>query len=155
MFGNSKEIAITIPLKVWQDPQSNPLLIFSESIRVVYIGCWIEAGVPADYVCKIAFKAGWASRFYAIEHLPYEIKEFHRSSVYEVKDSSWVKESSKRRLECYPEWKTWDNTTYRHFIIGGHDNYIEIIAEDFTEEIISIEKVREILPSFYQEFVGK
>jgi hypothetical protein len=37
IFGKLKEIAVPIPLKVWQDPQTNPLLIFSESIRVVFL----------------------------------------------------------------------------------------------------------------------
>ena len=155
MSRKAKETAVAIPLKVWQDPQSNPLLIFSQSIRVVYIGCWTDAGVPADYICKITFNAGWASRFYAIKHLPYEIKEFHRSSIYEIKDSDWVKKSSEQRLECYSEWKTWDKRTYHHFVVSGHDNYIEVIAEAFTEEIISIENAKEILPLLYQEIISE
>ncbi len=155
MFGKSKEIAVAIPLKVWQDPQSNPLLIFSGSICVVYISCWDDDGVPADYICKITFNSGWASRFYGIEYLPYEIKEFHCSSIYEVKDSKWLKESSERRLQYYPQWKTWDKKTYHHFVVSGHDDYVEIIAESFTEEIIPIESAKEMLPLFYQEVISE
>ena len=131
------------------------MLIFSANVRVVYIGCWVDAGIPADYICKITFNSGWVSRFYGIEYLPYEIKEFSRSSIYEVIDSKWLKESTERRLEYYPQWKTWDKKTYRHFVVSGHDNYVEIIAESFTEEIVLIERAKEILPLLYQEVVSE
>ena len=91
MFEKLKEIAEAIPLKSWQDPQGNPLIIFSKNIRTVYFGCWTDAGIPADYICKITFNSAWASRFYEIEYLPYEIKEFNHSSIYEVIDSKWLK----------------------------------------------------------------
>jgi hypothetical protein len=155
MFENFREIAETVPLKVWKDPQGNPLLISSENILDVYFGCWDDAGMPADYICKITFNFGWASRSYGIENLPYEIKEFSRSSIYEVINSKWLTESSERRLQCYPEWKTWDKKTYHHFVVSGHNNYAEVLAESFSEEIIPIENAKELLQWLYQEIVSE
>jgi len=149
MIGNSKENAVAIPLKVWQDPQGNPLMIFSEHNCEIYVGCWIEAGIPAEYICKITFISGWASRCYGVEYLPYEIKEHLRSAIFELTNSLWLKESSEYRLKCYPEWKTWDNLIYHHYIIQGHNNYIEIIAESYKEEVISMEDAETVLPSMY------
>lgn len=146
------EIAVAIPLKVWQDPQGNPLLVFSEHLSLVFVGCWVEAGAPADYICRLTFNSAWAARSYRIEYLPYVIKEhLHRSLIYEVVNSTWLEESSYRRSKCYPEWRDGNKRVYHHYVVQGHDEYVEVIAEGFSEEIISEDRFREILPLLYQE----
>jgi hypothetical protein len=155
MFGSSKEIAIAIPLKVWQDPQGNPLLIYSERICEIFVGCWEEEGTPADYICKIKFNSGWASRSYRIEYLPYEIKEYKRSAILEIENSKWLKESSDYRSKCYPEWKTWDKKNYRHFVVQGHDEFVEILAESYEEEMISLKEAEKQLPLNYLEYFNQ
>jgi hypothetical protein len=87
--------------------------------------------------------------------LPYEIKNSSRSSIYEVIDSKWLKESSDRRLQCYPKWRILDEKIYHHFVVSGHDDYVEVLAESFTEEIIPIESAKEMLPYFYQEIISE
>jgi hypothetical protein len=149
------DTAIHVPLEVWPDAQGNPLLILSEHLTLVYLGCWEAAGVPADYVCKIDFQHGWASRTMSVEFLPYEIESRDRSSVYEVIDSGYLKQASEQRLRHYPEWKNWDTNVYRHFVISGHDIYVEVIAESFHEERVAIGDAAEILPLLYQEYAVK
>lgn len=84
--------------------------------------------------------------------MPYEIKEHRRSSIYEVTNSKWLEEASGRRLKCYPEWKGWDKKIYHHYVVSGHDKYVEVIAEGFSEELIFHEHAKEILPLLYQEY---
>lgn len=148
----SNQTAIAVPLKIWKDPQSNPLLIFSEHLCLIYVGCWSEAGTPADYICKLKFNAGWAARCYGIEFMPYLIKEHHRSSIYEVQNSSWITQATEERLRYYPRWKNWDTRIYHHYAINGHDKYVEVIAESFDEELIPHGKAEDILPLLYQDY---
>ncbi len=153
MFGLSKEIAIPIPLKVWQDPQGNPLLIYSEHNCEVYFGCWDKTGEPAEFICRISFDSAWASKSCGLEFLRYQINEHTRSSILEIENSKWLKELTEYRLKCYPEWKTWDKTTYHHFVIQGHDEFVEILAKSYKEESISIEDAKNLLPSVYLEYL--
>lgn len=155
MIGSSKEIAVAIPLKVWQDPQGNPLLIFSEHLCEIFVGCWEDVGTPADYICKIAFNSAWAGRSFTLEFLSYEIKEDKHSAIFEVINSNWLKESSQFRLKYYPEWKNWDEKIYRHFVVQGHDKFVEILAESYEVETILLEKAKRFLPSKYLEFFNQ
>ena len=148
-----KEIAVPIPLKVWQDPQGNPFLVDSEHRTVVYLRCWTDDCEPADFACEISFQHGWASRMTHIEFSPYKINDPHRSAIYEVVNSSWLKEATKRRKKCYPQWKSWDKNVYHHYVIEGHDCYLEVLAENFTEKTIALETVKGILPLFHQDFL--
>jgi hypothetical protein len=80
----TSEVAQEIPMGVWPDPQGNPLPIISEHVTLVYLGCWEESAEPADYVCRLTFKNGWASRSMKMEFLPYETRDVGTSpSVYE------------------------------------------------------------------------
>jgi hypothetical protein len=146
------ETAVAIPLKMWQDPQGNPLLIFSEHLCLVYVGCWEEAGIAANYVGQLRFEAGWAARGYGIEYLPYRIEQPQRSAIYEVLDSSWLADASEQRSRHYPEWKKWDERVYHHYAVQGHDRYVEIIAEAFAEERIPRESAKDVLPLLYPEY---
>ena len=155
MFGNSKEIAVAIPLKVWQDPQGNPLLINSERRCEIFFGCWEEAGTPANYICRIEFNSAWAIRSYGIEYLPYEIKEQKHSAIFEIENSKWLKESSDYRLKSYPEWKNWDKKIYHHFVVQGHDEFVEVLAESYKEETILLKAAEKFLPLNYLEFFNQ
>jgi hypothetical protein len=44
---------------------------------------------------------------------------------------------SAKRLQYYPEWKTWDTREYQHYVVQGHDNYYDIIASGFEETTLS------------------
>jgi hypothetical protein len=132
------EIAVPIPLKVWQDPQGDVVLHYSREDCSVYFGCWASAGVPADYLCKLTFEDGWAVRGYCLESFPYEIKEpHHRSCIYEVENSQWLEQVSQQRIKNYPEWKKWDQRAYRHYVVSGHDNYYDIVATNFDERTVA------------------
>ena len=154
-FGSSRETAIAIPLKVWQDPQGNPLLIYCERSCEIFVGCWEESGIPANYICRITFNSAWASRSYGLEYLPYQIKELKRSAIFEVTNSKWLKESSEYRLKCYPRWKTSDRKTYHHFLVQGHDEFVEVLAESYNEETILIKEAKNILSADYLKYFNQ
>jgi hypothetical protein len=139
-----KEIAVPVPLKVWQDPQGDVVLHSSRGECNIYFGCWESAGEPADYICKLIFNHAWAVRGGSSEYLPYEHKEHHRTCIYEIVDSEWLRQKSERRSKSYPDWKKWDGKVYRHYLVGGHDNDYEIIAASFEEQVISRSEAGEL-----------
>ena len=131
------EIVVPLPLKVWQDPQGDVILHYSREDCSVYFGCWAGAGEPAAYLCRLTFHHAWAVRGFCLEFLPYKIPEHkYRSCVYRVEGSTWLKQVSEQRHRNYPEWKSWDGREYLHYVVSGHDNYCDIIAAGFDEQII-------------------
>jgi hypothetical protein len=142
MFSKS-EIAIPIPLNVWQDPQGNVVLHHSREECEVFFGCWKETGEPADYLCKLTFRGATAVRGLCLDDLPYQIKEHRRSCIYEVKNSIWLEQVKEQWLNRYPE-SNWDTAKDRHFFISGHDNYYDILATDFEEQKIPEDEAGEL-----------
>lgn len=140
-----EEIAIAIPLNVWKDPQGDVVLHYSCESCVVYFGCWVTNTQPADYLCKLNFHRAWAVRGYLGEE-DYHVQEHdYRSYIYRVKNSEWLQQEYNRRLTASPDWKQWDNNTYNHYVVSGHDNYYDIIAVDFTETTISFDGAGDLL----------
>lgn len=131
-----KQVAVPIPLKVWQDPQGDLVLHHSREGCTVSFACWDAAGEPADYLCQLKFKHAWAVRGLNSEYLPYDREEYHRSCVYEVVNSDWLKHESELRSKNYPEWPEWNRKTYHHYVVSGHDNFYEVIAEGFEEKTV-------------------
>jgi len=137
MTSPSSEVAVAIPLKVWQDPQGDVVLHASRKECAIYFGCWIEAGIPADYLCCLRFHYAWAVRGFSLEMLPYEIEELsYRSSIYYVENSRFLKSAVEQRARDYPQWLSWDGKIYRHYVVSGHDNYFDIIASGYTEQVM-------------------
>jgi hypothetical protein len=137
MSSTSTEVAVAIPLKAWQDPQGDVVLHHSRGDCIVYFGCWKEAGVPADYLCKLTFNRGWAVRGYCFDYHPYEVKEHrYHSNIYEVENSRWLKQAGEQRADYYPGRRDRDSTTYHHYLVHGHDNFYEILAAGFTESVV-------------------
>lgn len=138
------QLAIPIPLKAWQDPQGDVVLQHSRNGCTISFACWDDAGQPADYICKLVFDHAWAVRAVNSEFLPYEINEPQRSCVYEIKDSEWLIGISKQRSDYYPEWRNWDKRSYHHYVVRGHDNYCEVVAEAFVERIVPRDEAGEL-----------
>jgi hypothetical protein len=136
-MSSTSEIAIPLPLEVWQDPQGNVVLHHSREGCSVYFGCWAEAGEPADYLCRLTFHHAWAVRGFNLECLPYRAQEHnYRSYIYRVEGSAWLEQVSEQRQACYPEWKRWDGREYLHYVVSGHDNYYDVIAAGYNAQII-------------------
>jgi hypothetical protein len=138
----SVERAIQIRLKNWQDPQGDVALLFTRDRCEVFFGCWAAPAEPADHLVRLSFEHGWAARCVCSEYPPYTYEINERSpssSILEVQESQWLKELSDRRLETYPRWKDWDHKRYLHYVVQGHDNYVDVVALGFTETLISRE----------------
>lgn len=139
-----EEIAVPIPLQLWQDPQGDLVLKHCRSGCSVYFGCWVNAGEPAGYIGEIRFDHAWAVRGYDSEYLPYKIgPEQTRSHIFEIVGSIWLKQASEQRERSYPNWREWDEKTYHHYVLQGHDNYYEILAASYAERQIRSEEAGE------------
>jgi hypothetical protein len=136
----SRVSAKKIPLSSWQDPQGDVVLIYSEFECSIFFACWVQRGVPADYVCLLSFTEAVATRSFPREYTPYEIEPSdYASYVLEVTDSPWLHEQKRER-------KRLDETVYRHnpgrpwnarhFVVTGHDIYHEILAASYMESRI-------------------
>ena len=139
-----KQLAVPIPLKSWQDPQGDVVLHKSRASCTISFGCWEAAGEPSDYICQLSFSNAWAVRGINPEYLLYEYEAHHRSCIYEIEGSAWLKQESEMRSKCYPRWREWDSRLYRHYVVRGHDNYFEIIAASFEERVVSRSEAGEL-----------
>lgn len=48
-----------------------------------------------------------------------------------MENSFWLDEIIMKRANVYKEWLDWDKRTYKHLHFSGHDNYFDIIAENY------------------------
>lgn len=150
-MNSSLEIAVPIPLKIWQDPQGDVILHHTRDECFVYFGCWAKAGEPANYLGKLIFQNAWAVRGLRLEFIPYEIKEHkYHSCIYAINDSQWLTQMTAQRLRNYPDWKSWDTREYLHYVISGHDNYYDIIATEFHEQILAENEAGELARLIYE-----
>jgi hypothetical protein len=140
-----QELAIPIPLQVWLDPQGDVVLKHSRSECIIYFGCWLSAGEPAGYVCELIFDHAWAIRGYRSEYLPYRLKQKgSHSDIYEIENSTWLKQASEQRARSYPNWQSWDKKIYHHYVVQGHDNYYELLAAGYTEKKVPYHEAGEL-----------
>ena len=95
------EKATEIPLKVWQDPQGDVVLLhYSRTECFIYFGCWINDAEPADYLCKLTFHSASAVRCLRFEYTPYLNREFkYRSSILIIENSQWLEQVNQQQLE--------------------------------------------------------
>jgi hypothetical protein len=121
-----------IPLEIWQDPQSDVILIFSERECSVYFGCWSAAGEAADFIGRLSFQRASAARSFSREFLPYSLpKHEHHSFILSVADSEFIREHIAYRQKHYPDSRVNPHDRV-HYAVAGHDIYHEILADSFT-----------------------
>lgn len=145
-----KDKALKIPIDVWQDPQGDIVLNTSERECTVFFGCWDEQGDPANYLSKISFKNCLASKYTHSQFLPYKIYEDKAHSyILKIENSTWLRELIDEKRKLYPAeihiGLSWDKKKYVHFVVQGHDAYIDIIATEFNIEIIPRERAGELV----------
>ena len=124
--------AESIPLEVWQDPQSDVILVYSLSECSVYFLCWESGGVPADYLGHLSFQYASLVRSFRREFSPYQAAELHRSDVLRVLDSDLARDVVKYQESHYPRMPQRTKTHQPLFVVRGHDIYHEILADSFT-----------------------
>jgi hypothetical protein len=137
-----KEKAEQIPLEVWQDPQGDVILNISERECNAYFGCWNEDSTPADYIAKISFIGCKSSIFSRSEFLDYDYEHLYHSYILRVLNSKWLEAQINKDNKLYPHNRKLIND-YNHYVIKGHDVFIEVIARDFILEKINKENAGE------------
>jgi hypothetical protein len=147
-----EEYLTEIELPIWQDPQGDLIIEKGRDFCRVYFACWKddEAGEYADHIGKIIFENAWAIKSLDVEF--YDIRpkidwQF-KSSICTVENSKWLDEVIGMRSKYYDNWTKWKNKKYKHYLVRGHDNYFEIVAENFTVEKVDrkdFDRYRELL----------
>jgi len=128
--------AIIIPLEVWQDPQGDVILVYSEWECSVYFSCWTTSGEPADFICQLSFQYAFAVRSFARKYLPYRIPQpSGHSFILRVPDSDLVREHITYRLHHYSDSPP-QHSDLKHYVVVGGDIYHEILANGFTAATI-------------------
>ena len=144
-MSSSGEIAIAIPLNVWQDPQGDVVLRHSREHCVIFFGCWSDVGTPAAYVGQVTFQHAWAVRGVRVEWHGYDIASTNsRSSILSIENSGWLSQLTEQRRKLYPNWNVRNADEYLHYVVSGHDNYYEIIATGFEETTVSLADAGEL-----------
>ncbi len=132
-----KQYLTEIELPIWADPQGDVILEKSRDYCYVYFDCW-ENNEPtySDYIGKLIFENAWAVTSLDVEFYGIYPEEDwkYKSSICIVENSLWLEEMIAKRASFYKEWLTWDKSEYKHFHYPGHDNYFDIIAEDYKVE---------------------
>ena len=128
--------ATAIPIKSWQDPQGDIVLIYSEHECSIFFGCWVASGEPADYICRLSFQRAAAVRSFPREFLPYRFPlDAPGPCILRIPDSDLLRELVVYRQRHYPQ-SPFDPSQHSHFVIHGHDIYHEILATGFSETTI-------------------
>lgn len=135
------QLAEEISLEVWQDPQGEVVLHSSDRKTCIYFGCWDEKGDPAGYLAKIIFEHCCATKFVHSSYPPYEVTgERSRSAILNVFDSQWLRALVERKKELHPNLinpqEAYNGKLYKHFVVLGHDVYVDVIATGFRIEKI-------------------
>jgi hypothetical protein len=129
------QVAI-IPLQHWPNPQGDILLCYSEKECSLHYACWLAAGEPADFICRLSFQKAAFVRAFRREYIPYPIPENARPGyILHILDSEFAKEHAAYRQRFYSHIPT-DTTVRNHYVFIGHDIYYELFAGDFTETVI-------------------
>jgi hypothetical protein len=131
-----------IELEFWQDPVSDRILICSELECSIYVRCWSERGIPADFIGQLSFAGDAAVRSFPREFIPYRVTRSATSKSYilRVSDSDLARDYVDYRKSHYPNHPTKEKT---HFVVVGHDIYHEILADSFTAIRIPKTEVRD------------
>ena len=135
-----EEIENELLLEVWQDPQGDVVLQISEHECCVYFGCWDENGEPADFLAKLTFDCKEA-KYIKSDFVPYKRNNLNSHSyILVVESSSWLNDHIERIIKRSPQVKnpekTWNDKPLKHYIIQGHDVYVELIASGYILEKI-------------------
>jgi len=123
-----------------QDPQSNLTILINEGIcQATFFLLDANDAEVTDHQGRLIFHNCWAAEFLSSELNPYScasgqcIPGIFLTKVLEAK---WYADKIRDRVAIYLNWRTWDKRVYTHYLLSGHDNYVQIIASDFTFEVI-------------------
>ncbi|NNF59434.1 MAG: hypothetical protein HKN04_14455 [Rhodothermaceae bacterium] len=141
------DYAVPIPLPVWQDPQSNPVLLKTRDGWEVILACWTDEAEPTEYVAVLSFQRAWAVRAVALEEVPLEMRgKRTRSDIYRLEGSLWLSSLEATWQALYSHWPSLEHDPDHHYWVQGHDSRVEVIASDFSVERKPNEEYANILP---------
>jgi len=123
--------AVAIPLEIWQDPQGDVILIYSEYECSIYFACWAAAGEPANFIGHLSFNRPCSVRGFHREFSPYQVSNPGKSEILCVPDSELVRQHLAYQQRHYSHLRP-RLVAPNHYVVRGHDIYHEILADGFT-----------------------
>ena len=129
--------ASAIQLPFWQAPQELLAITIANGTCQAFFALWdYDGNTIPGCLGKVTFSNVWATKTLSTDLLPYLLNphSFH-SHLLEVDGSEWLAFESQNRLDTYPSWRTWDQTTYHHYVLEGAESYLEVLAADFKAEM--------------------
>lgn len=129
-----------------QDPQGNVVLRVQEgACTVLFEVCDSQGEALPTQQGRIRFADCWAAEYVALS-VPNSPENQERCTphafLWERTVSPWLAEKSASRMGQYPNWRDWDQRTYRHFVVAGHDNYCQVIATGFELDLVDLDPER-------------
>jgi hypothetical protein len=123
--------AIPIELPVWQAPNDDVCIKHKGDELDIFFKIWLDAGRYSKFDGVLTFKKVWGVRFERHKRLQYypnrEDDDFN-SCYWIINDSSWLKKLIMERESYFSDWRDYDRSEYKHYIIQSNQYYIEIIA---------------------------
>lgn len=137
--------ATRIPLDVWQDPQGVVVLEWSDGYCRIYFECWLEAGVRAPYIAEVTFHRPLGIRGESSEFPPYPSSgDVGPSYLLEVTNSDWLADVRMRQERAYGDQAAALDSAFRHLVVVGHDNSVEVLCTGFDVRRIAPDEAHHV-----------
>lgn len=123
---------IPIELPVWQAPNDDVYIKSKGEDLDIIFKIWLSAGKYSKLLGLLNFKQVWGGvrfeRHKRLHYYPNREDDDFNSCYWIIDDSSWLKELTLERESYFSDWKQYDKTEYKHYIIQSNKHYIEVIA---------------------------
>jgi hypothetical protein len=139
------EQAIAIPLDLWKNPTGRTVLEHNDAETHVYFDCWDLNSHKVSYFGKLSFGTVIALRSLLGTPLRCEVQSHSLNSFFlEVVDSNWKKETLPAILAQHAFLDESDFDQFHHYIVPGKNNFIEVLATEFTLSRINFSDAQDL-----------
>jgi hypothetical protein len=137
--------ATALQLPFWQAPQEPLAIAIAKGTCRVFFALWdYDGNVIPNCLGKATFSKVFSTRTLSTDLLPYQLNPHHfQSYLLEVENSGWLAAESQTRLDTYSTWRSWDQTTYHHYVLEGAESYLEVLAAGFTAEMATADEYQQ------------
>lgn len=123
-----------------QDPQSNLSITISEGLCGATFSLWdLDDQDVTTHKGRLIFHDCWAAEYLGVKmHTCDRPSELCHPNIFlsAIGESQWLANKIQQRAEIYPTWLTWDKREYIHYLLQGHDHWIQVLARSFEFQIV-------------------
>ncbi len=129
-----------------QDPQSNLSINISEGLCEVTFLLWdLDDQEVTTHKGRLIFHGCWAAEYLGVEMYTCDRpSELCLPNIFlsVIGESQWCANKTQQRAEVYPTWLAWDKREYIHYLLQGHDHWIQVLARSFEFQIVPWESAK-------------